>query len=63
MIVTKRGLIIPVKENIIIDNVPKVNLLEFVNKNKALKKIPAQYRNHPPNGEGDEERARKQMSH
>ena len=36
MIVTKRGLIIPVKENIIIDNVPKVNLLEFVNKNKAV---------------------------
>ena len=36
MIVTKRGLIIPVKENIIIDKVPKISIEKFIEKNKAI---------------------------
>lgn len=36
MIVTKRGLIIPVKENIIIDKIPKIHLEIFIEKNKAV---------------------------
>ena len=36
MIVTKRGLIIPVKETIIIDKIQKVSLEIFIEKNKAV---------------------------